>query len=260
MGTYQNAVSAYIVLTEFARQKFISGGLPARKLFVKPNCLFTDPGPGAGVGDFVLFAGRLSPEKGVATLLAAWKLLDGIRLTIAGDGPLAPIVAAEAARNPKNIEWLGRVGPERVRELMGEARCVVFPSECYEGLPFAIVEAFSRGTPVIASGQGSMPWLIDSGTNGLLFEPRSPADLAAKVQAVYRDHARIPVMRTRARQEFEAKYTAEANCRRMIEIYDYVLREQSQPSSFDGPEDRDFSPPSGFAGQAAGNCASKAEE
>src|SRR6266403_733710 len=72
LGTWRNQVNAYIVFTEFYRQKFISAGLPREKIFVKPHFLGTDPGMKQNVGDYALFLGRLAPEKGVRTLLEAF--------------------------------------------------------------------------------------------------------------------------------------------------------------------------------------------
>src|SRR5438309_3125924 len=89
LGTWQEQVDAYIVFTEFYRQKFISAGLPREKIFVKPHFLRTDPGMKQNVGDYALFLGRLTTEKGVRTLLEAFALLqNAIPLRIVGDGPL----------------------------------------------------------------------------------------------------------------------------------------------------------------------------
>src|SRR5579862_3339806 len=73
MGTWNKTVSAYIALSDFARNKFIEGGLPAEKVFVKPNFLQKDPGIGEAKGNYALFVGRLTPEKGIETLLEAWR-------------------------------------------------------------------------------------------------------------------------------------------------------------------------------------------
>src|SRR5205823_11428313 len=113
IGTWANAVDAYITPTRFARDKFIEGGLPAEKLIVKPN--FVNPDPGVGTADgrqagggYAIFVGRLSHEKGLDTLLSGWDVLRGeMPLKIVGDGPLAEDVKAAVARNP-SIEWLGR--------------------------------------------------------------------------------------------------------------------------------------------------------
>ena len=92
-GTWRNDVDAYIALTDFARTKLIEGGLPEDRLFVKPNFIDPDPGVGDGRGDeigpFAIFVGRLTDEKGVPTMLEAWKQVGSrLPLKILGDGPL----------------------------------------------------------------------------------------------------------------------------------------------------------------------------
>src|SRR5262249_1099168 len=77
LQTWQRCIDAYIAMTDFARAKFIAGGLPADKIAIKPNFCPVDPGIGAGAGGYALFVGRLSPEKGVETLMAAWRRLGG---------------------------------------------------------------------------------------------------------------------------------------------------------------------------------------
>src|SRR4051794_8861610 len=94
VGTWRNAVTMYITCSEFAREKFVSTGLPAEKLVVKPNFVNPDTGPGNGAGGYAVFVGRLSPEKGIETVLSAWQQLSlAIPLKIVGDGPLADCVS-----------------------------------------------------------------------------------------------------------------------------------------------------------------------
>src|SRR5581483_9389602 len=85
-------------------------GIPADKLRVKPNFVAPDPQPGAGNGNYAIFAGRLSEEKGLDTLLAAWKQLTGIPLEIVGDGPLlAPLKDRAAALGLSTVRFHGRL-------------------------------------------------------------------------------------------------------------------------------------------------------
>src|SRR5262249_14961413 len=148
---WRDKVDAYIALSEFGRQELVTGGLPAEKIAVKPN--FVHPAPAMGKGDsgYALFVGRLAQEKGVSTLLAAWKQLAAeIPLKIIGEGPLAEIVRT-ATKESSAIEWLGRVTRERVTELMQHASLLIFPSVWYEPFGMSAIEAFAVGLPVVAS-------------------------------------------------------------------------------------------------------------
>lgn len=219
LGNWDRLVDVYIVLTEFARDQFIRGGLSADQLMVKPNFVDPDPGPGQHQGGFALFAGRLSAEKGITTLLAAWQAVgDHLPLVIAGDGPLAGEVAAMAKKLP-SIRWLGRQAEAEVAKLMGEASLLIVPSNWYEGLPRVIVEAYAYGTPVIASKIGALPEIVVEGRSGLLFDPGNVDQLADAVLSLVHDERRLKSLGLAARAEFEAKYTAEANYRRLLEIY-----------------------------------------
>ena len=223
MGTWSKMVDLYIALTEFARQKFIEGGFPAEKIAVKPNFVHPDPGIGEGRGEYALFVGRLSPEKGLDTLLTAWEKLGGFPLKIVGDGPLASRVEKAAARF-SHIQWLGRRSVQEVYALMGEAKMLIFPSEWYETFGRVAVEAFAKGTPAIAANIGAIGELVDHSRTGLLFRPGNPEDLAAKVEWALLHPGELARMRQEARAEFEAKYTAKENYRRLMEIYALACR------------------------------------
>lgn len=224
LRTWSETVDVYIAaLTEFARQKFIQGGLPAEKIVVKPNFI-PDPGQRDGQGGYALFVGRLSPEKGVDTLLAAWRRLGGkVPLKIVGDGPLASKVS-ETARQLPEVQWLGRRRSEEVYDLMGRASFLVFPSTWYEGLPRTIIESFAVGTPIVASNLGAMSSVVNHGRTGLHFRPGNPEDLAAKVGWAFTHPAELARMRREARAEFEAEYTAERNYQMLMEIYDRAIK------------------------------------
>ena len=223
LKTWQNKIDGYIALTQFAKNKFIQGGFPAEKIHVKPNFVDPDPGVGEGSGQYALFVGRLSVEKGLDTLLKAWELLnDKLPLKIIGDGPLADQVEV-AAQKSDCIEWLGRRPIQEVYGLMGEAKFLVFPSKWYETFGRVAVEAFAKGTPVIASRIGAIAEIVDSGKTGLLFEPGNPADLASKVKDLTSNSSHISQMRHQARAEFRAKYTAQKNYEHLIGVYNQYI-------------------------------------
>lgn len=220
LQTWEKMVDQYITLTEFARQKFIQGNLPPSKLAVKPNFIYPDPGEGNGQGKYALFVGRLSPEKGIETLLKAWEKLEKqIPLKIVGDGPLATRVA-ETSQKLTSVEWLGKQSKEQVLRLMKEAQVLVVPSLWYEGFPMVIVESYAVGLPVIASNLGSLSLLVNHGRTGLLFRPGDPEDLAAQVDWALTHPDKLAQIRREARSEFEAKYTAKINYQMLMEIYE----------------------------------------
>jgi glycosyltransferase involved in cell wall biosynthesis len=218
-ATWTEAVSQYIALTPFARDKFIQGGLPARRIVVKPNFLSRDPGTGTGDGGYALFLGRLTAEKGIETLLRAWKSLSGqIPLKIAGTGPLGAHVAEAAAQIP-GVEYLGQVSSDQAYALLGRAAVLIIPSEWYEGAPMAVLEAFAKGTPVVASNLGGLASMVVHGSTGLHFRPGDADDLARQVRSLWDASDRTSTMRRSARLEYEAKYTAAANYRMTSSIY-----------------------------------------
>ncbi len=223
--TYREKVDLYVAVSEFVKSKIVESGLlPAEKIVVKPNFVGTDYGMADGAGGFGLFVGRLSPEKGLKTLLAAWeKLPRTARLKIVGEGPLENEVR-RAAENNSNIEWLGKKSAPEVAALMGDAAFLIFPSEWYEAFGLVCIEAFARGTPVIGANIGAIAKLIEPEKTGLHFEPRNADDLAEKVEWMLQNAAQLKQMRRRARFEYEAKYTAEVNFTNLMNIYEKARR------------------------------------
>lgn len=222
LGTWSEAVDLFVVPTEFGRGKFIEAGLPADRIVVKPNFVSPDPGPNAGRGTTAVYAGRLAPEKGVMTLLEAWRSGLDIPLVIVGDGPLRRTMAEFVERHglADRVRLLGHRPPGQVIEIMREARYVVFPSEWYETFGRVAAEAFACGVPVIASRLGAMGEVVADGRTGLHFTPGDAADLAAKVRWAEGHPGKVEEMSRAARAEFEHIYTAERNYDRLMEIYD----------------------------------------
>lgn len=227
-GTYAHEVDQYIVLSEFSRQKLVKMGLPEEKLSVKPNFVDSDPGAGTGTGGYALFVGRLSQEKGIPPLLAAWERLGSrLPLKVVGDGPQASLVEL-AASQLSGVEWLGRKPRDAVLVLMQEAILLVFPSVCYETFGMTIVEAFAAGTPVVASDIGTMSSLVTHGRTGLHFEAGNADDLVAQVEWALEHPGELAAMRVAARAEYEEKYTAEVNYRMLMGVYERAIEVRRQ--------------------------------
>jgi glycosyltransferase involved in cell wall biosynthesis len=234
LGTWAGAVDLFIALSEFARGKLIEGALPAAKIMVKPN--FTvDPGVRAAQGKYALFVGRLSEEKGIDTLLGAWKSLGALLpLRLIGDGPSAGVVEA-AVRTETGLEWLGRRTPTDVVAAMAGARFLVFPSVWYEGFPLTIIEAYAVGLPVIASAHGTMTELVKHRQTGLHFRPGDIADLITQVRWALSHPDEMNEMGRRARQEYEAHYTPERNYELLMGAYDLATRIRRSSRARRGP-------------------------
>jgi glycosyltransferase involved in cell wall biosynthesis len=219
MGTWKNKIDYYIALTNFARKKFVEGGISEEKIIVKPHFVYPDPGAGDGSGQYALYVGRLSVEKGLDTLLAAWKRLgDRIPLKIVGDGPLSEDVKQFVSDLPQ-AEWLGRKSLEEVYQLMGNASVVVVASKWYETFGRIIIESFAKGTPVLTSDLGAIAELVEPYRTGLHFQAGNPDDMARQIEWLLDHPQEWQEMRSSARQEFENRYTAEKNYQAILDIY-----------------------------------------
>ena len=230
-GTWRRAIDRFIAPSEFVRRLFVSGGLPAERISVKPHFVDPDRGIKPGQGGYVAFVGRLSDEKGIPTLLEAWsRLRVPVPLKIAGDGPLRPLVE-RAVRTRGDTEWLGRLERAEVERLIGDAAVLIVPSGFYETFGQVIAEAYAAGTPVIASAHGAAAELVFHGRTGLLFRPGDADDLTSCVERFMRDPSEHARMRAAARVEYETRYTADANYRALINIYSAVIGRDRQAAA-----------------------------
>ena len=217
--TWRDKVSAFIALTRFARTKYIQGGLPANRIHVKPNFIRPPAAPDGkceGKRRGVLYVGRLSHEKGLTTLLEAWKDMSA-PLRIAGDGPLKEIVSACAS---PQVEYLGVLTRTEVSREMRRASALVMPSEWYEGFPMVLVEAMAHGLPVIGSNIGAMAEVIQDGVTGLHFEVGDVQSLRDAVSRLLNDESVLRKMSEASVREYRMKYSPEVNLDQLMGIYE----------------------------------------
>lgn len=227
LQTWQECVDAYITATEFFRQKYIAAGLPPEKVFLKPHFLISDPGMKREMESYALFIGRLSPEKGVATLLNAWKNLPHIPLWIRGEGPMEEEVRRFAEANP-SVRVLPRLPRSECFDVTKGARFLVWPSEGYaETFGLVVMEAFACGTPIIGSSLGAMAEVLHDKKTGLHFTAGDPQDLAAKVDYAWTHPQELTEMGRAGRAEYEKKYTPESNYKALMGIYRGAVQSRS---------------------------------
>jgi len=219
-GTWSNDIDAYVALSEFNRSLFCRAGFADSSLFVKPNFLKSDPGPGRSKRTGALFAGRLIPEKGISTLLTAWKRIGSkLPLTIFGDGPLRDEVASAAESSNGAVTWLGWRSRSEVDEALGAASVVISPSVWIEAGPLSVIESFARATPVIASRLGSLAEFVKPDVSGYLFDPGNPTSLVETVENFLRLSDCGARMGETARDIFLDTYSAEPAYRNMLALY-----------------------------------------
>lgn len=222
VGTWTRSVDRFIALSRFAQTKLVEGGLPEAKVVVKPNFVEPDPGPSFDRGEYLLYAGRLTEEKGIRVLLQCWKDSSDLPiLKIAGTGPLLDEVRQAAATLP-NVCFLGPKSSDEVTELMRNAAALLCPSQWYEGMPRVVIESLAVATPVIASRIGCYPEMIVDGENGALFPAGDAIALRIRMRDLIRCR-RLESMRERARRSFELNYTGERNFSQLLNIYRSVL-------------------------------------
>ncbi len=229
IGTFERHVARFITLTDFAAELLVRDGIPADHVVVKPNSV-EDPGTPKlreGSPGFALYAGRLVEEKGIRTLLAAWRAVGNeLPLKVAGDGPLRRLVEEEAATNPA-IDFLGWVEEDAMSELLSSADMLVFPSEWYEAQPLIILRAFATGTPVVCSDLENISAQVLRAGAGVAFQTRDSESLARSVLKLTSDPGGLSQMRANARAAYEAFHTPAKSLEGLERIYAAVVAERT---------------------------------
>ena len=218
---YRDNVTLYYAQTDFQKRKLVAGGFPASRIEVVPNMVDTcNPPREMQVGHYVGFAGRGSPEKGVATLLQAARTCSDLPFRLAGDFWRMPEVAKG---KPDNVELLGHLSGPRLEEFFRDCRLLVLPSTCYEGFPGVVLDAMLRGKPVVCSRIGGLPEIVNEGVNGLLFEPGDAADLVAKIEWLWSRPELCAKMGQAGREKVLREYSPARYYERLMQVYRRAL-------------------------------------
>ena len=220
LGTW-DAIDRFFAPSETVKAIFVQGGFPAAKIVVKPNVV-ADPGPRLAppsASPTVLYAGRLSPEKGVALLLGAWReaapALPGFELAIVGDGPQRAELERAAGQR---VRFHGFVAPDALAQLMLTGRALVFPTQWPENFGRSIVEAMAAGLPVLASDIGTPAELVGAVGREWVVPPASGEAWAAALTGLG-DGDRVDRAGALARALFERHYGFDTGLAQLLAVY-----------------------------------------
>jgi glycosyltransferase involved in cell wall biosynthesis len=224
MRTYERCVDMFLAPSEFVRSKLIASGFDKKRIEVLSHFQALPPNVQLSPGDgYVLYFGRLSPEKGVYELLRAMVRLPHIPLVIAGDGPdRARLEALARELNLTRVVFAGMVHGEKLQKLIAGCSFSIFPSHAYETLGKSILESYAWGRPVIASDLGSRHELVTHGVTGLLYADKDREQLAHSVGFLFDRPDLIEKMGIAARGRVKRNHDPEKHLDKMIDLYEQV--------------------------------------
>lgn len=220
MGNYEK-VDAYIAPSKFMQQS-VAHRISHQRIKLLYNGIDTNKVIGSGNDDgYVLYLGRLIPEKGIETLLKAhanssikWKLV------VAGTGPLQDVLKTQY--NPDI--FIGYVTGDALNALLDKASLVVVPSEIYENCPMSVLEAMAYGKPVVGSKMGGTSELIDNGKTGFLFDAGNVTDLTLKIDKLMASKELRKQMGGAGRLRVEKYFSLEKHNEGLMDIYHSVIK------------------------------------
>lgn len=208
---YIDCVDKFACITDFQRRKLIEAGFPSKKIIVIPNSMDADVNVEPKKGNYVAFCGRLSHEKGIDLIIE-----------VAREHPEIPFKLAGAARDkdlienlPANIELMGYLSGNDLKDFYVNAQFFVMASRCYEGFAMAILEGAAYSKPMIAPDHGGFTEIIGAGGDaiGLLFEPGNAEALEAAVAKLWNDETLTRSLGLKANEKLKARYSTDVIAR-----------------------------------------------
>jgi glycosyltransferase involved in cell wall biosynthesis len=218
---FHNNVTRFVALTEFSRRWLTSAGIRPDRIDVIPNMIEipenkADPRKGL----YGAFAGRISPEKGVDTMVAAAALLSEVPFSVAGNGPLLGTLKQQSS---PNVDYRGLLQSTELSEFFSRARFLVVPSRSYEMCPTVILEAMAIGLPIIASRIGGLPEIVQDGVTGLLFEPGNAEELAQKARVLWDNPELCRKFGSGGHEWVVRECRDEVHFQRLMSVYDKAM-------------------------------------
>lgn len=223
--SYEN-IDHIISPSKFMKNTLVDFGLDKSKITTIPNFLDSymekNNIKGQVIGDYILYFGRLSEEKGIETFIKSKKYIShDIKYKIIGTGPMDKKIKELISRdNITNVEMLGFLEGEHLIKAISNSLCVVIPSEWDEVFGLTVIESFINRKLVITSKQGAFPELIEEGKNGYMFNTGNEKDLANKIDGIMNiDKNKLKNMQEEAHLSAKQKYSQENYYKSLINIY-----------------------------------------
>lgn len=233
--TWAQKVDRFIALSQFAKSRFALGGISGDKIFVKPNFM-RDPLVDHSFPELLtekkrknqhvgLYVGRLSGEKGLSSLIDAWKHLK-IPLRVVGDGPMLEELKQKIkGHSMSHVTLVGHKDRQEVYEEMRKATFLVVPSQCYETFSMALLEAYAHGLPVIGTRLGALAENIEETKTGLLFKVGDAEDLVEKIKKLCSNQFAIDdnyeALCVNARNKYVREFNPQSNYGMLMNVYDF---------------------------------------
>ncbi|RYG97419.1 MAG: glycosyltransferase [Alphaproteobacteria bacterium] len=230
MGTWHNKVGCYVALTKYVKDRLVEGGYPEKLIKVKPNFVSAVdlPDVSSSAGDYALYVGRLTAEKGAAWLTDVWSR-SGINLPLkmVGEGDSKITSQPESSSyGGGHIEFLGRLPSSETYRMMRSAKFLIVPGQWPEPFGRIVIEAYAFGTPVLAARAGGLSELVQHGETGFLFEAGDESSFLAHARTMLDQPHVLHDMGLRARQAYLELYTPEKNYGQILDIYMDLLAGQ----------------------------------
>lgn len=225
---WRTMVSAYVFLSHAQSDIVSRDGLPRERVFCKPNFVPRSLSREARSEHIVVYAGRLSVQKGIPLLLEAWDRYlrqapdPRLRLVLAGAGPLEGVVEKWTSQRP-SAEWAGKLSRPECASLLARSRAVIVPSEWEEPFGMVVVEAMAAAVPAVAPAHGAFPELIQHRTDGVLFTPGDASALSGVLCEIDQHPDRYVALGRAAQRTYEERFTPEMNVDQLLQIYRFAI-------------------------------------
>ena len=231
---YLRKIDAIITPTEFYKKKLLEDGISKRKIYKVHNFLNFEKYQDNTYSnvknekEFILYAGRLSKEKGIFNLLEAIKNIKNINLYIAGDGPEKINIESYIEKEDleSKVRLLGKLDFDKLKEYIYKSKFVVVPSTWYENGSYIGMEAGAIGRCVIGSNIGGIPEIVVDNKTGLLFEFNSIKDLEKKIKLLLENNELRKKMEVSAKSYIKNEFSSLEHYNKILKIYNKIIEEK----------------------------------